>query len=217
MDIQINDNDLNNYILNHIIPEEEILKALDRETNIKIYHPRMLSGHLQGKILYMICKMINPENILEIGTYTGYSAISMAYALNNKGKLYTIEINDELYDFTKSYILKSGVSEKIIQFTGDAREIIPQFDIDFDMVFIDGNKREYPDYYYLVIDKIRPDGFIIADNTLWGGKVIKEKIRNNDYDTKGIIEFNKIVKNDKRVEQVILPIRDGISIIRKIT
>lgn len=210
-----NNKQIENYILNHIIPEENVLQDLFRETHVHIYHPRMVSGHLEGKLLYMICKMLNPENILEIGTYTGYSAISMAYALNDTAKIHTIEINDELYDFSNSFIKKAGVENKIIQYTGSALKIIPELEIEFDLVFIDGDKKEYPEYYNLVIDKLKKGGVILADNTLWGGKVVQSNLRANDYDTQGIIRFNTIIKEDSRVEQIMLPVRDGVSIIRK--
>ena len=156
--------ELDDYIHDHTMPEENVLKELERETHVKIYHPRMISGHLQGKILYMICKMINPLNILEIGTFTGYSAICMALALKENAQIHTIEINDEIKDFTSEYIKKAGVQNKIIQYTGDALKIIPGLTTSFDLVFIDGDKRQYCDYFDLVKSKIPVNGFIIADN-----------------------------------------------------
>ncbi|MCK4663829.1 MAG: O-methyltransferase [Bacteroidales bacterium] len=206
--------ELEKYILEHIEPEGEILKELNRKTYLKFLNPRMLSGHLQGKVLKMLSKMICPENILEIGTYTGYSAICLVQGLKTKGKLHTIEINDELEDFIKSYFKKAKVSEKIILHIGDALKIIPSIDKLFDMVFIDGYKEQYLDYYNCVFEKVKKGGFIIADNVLWDGKVI-EKVNDNDVQTKGILAFNDFVHNDNRVENVIFPIRDGFMILKK--
>ncbi|MFH2095721.1 MAG: O-methyltransferase [Bacteroidota bacterium] len=207
--------ELEDYIVRHTEPEEEVLKELYRETHMKIYHPRMLSGHLQGKLLQLLCRMIQPERILEIGTYTGYSAISMAFASGDDCVIHTIEVNDELRDFSMSYIRRAGVENKIVLHTGDALEIIPGLNMEFDLVFIDGDKKEYPQYYELVIKKVRNGGFILADNALWGGKVIAKGLRENDYDARGIINFNDIVMNDNNVENILLPFRDGIMLIRK--
>ena len=207
--------ELSQYVHEHSLEEEDILKELYRQTHANIYHPRMVSGHLQGKILYMICKMIQPKNVLEIGTFTGYSAISMAFALENNSKITTIDNNDEIEDFTRQFIKKAKVEDKIDFKVGNALDIIPELKTEFDLVFIDGEKREYIDYYKLAIPKLKQGGFIIADNVLWGGKVIEKKLRANDYDTHGIIEFNKFIKNDSKVENVMLPIRDGLMLIRK--
>ncbi len=209
--------ELNDYILSHIDEEEEILQKINRETNAKMIHPRMMSGHLQGKVLKMLTQMINPKNVLEIGTYTGYSAISIAFGLSEKSKIVTIDINDEIENFTRKFINKSKLNNKIEFIIGDALEIIPRLEITFDMIFIDGEKDEYVKYYDTVFDKLKIGGYIIADNVLWSGKVIEKNIKNNDYFTKGIIEFNNYVKADKRVENVIFTIRDGLNIIRKIT
>ena len=206
--------DIDEYIKNHILPEEPFLKELDRETNLSCIHPRMLSGHIQGKILYMLCKMINPERILELGTYTGYSAISMGLALKEGSMLHTIEIRDENEELISKYIEKAGLNDKIICHFGDALDIIPMINEEFDLVFIDADKRDYPSYYKLVFDKVKPSGYIIADNILWDGKVVDEKER-NDPQTAGVIEFNRLVKEDERVENVIIPFRDGMTIIRK--
>ncbi len=206
---------LEQYILEHTQSEENVLKELFRETHLKIYHPRMLSGHLQGKILAMLCKMIKPDNILEIGTYTGYSAISMAFAIDNNSKIYTIDNNDEIEDFTRTYFKKAGVENKIEFLIGDAIEIIPQMDINFDIVFIDGNKQQYSEYYDLVFDKVVTGGYVFADNALWSGKVVEDNIKNNDYDTKGIIKFNEKIQNDNRIENVLFPVRDGLMVMRK--
>lgn len=207
--------ELDRYILNHTESESEILKSLWRETNVKIYHPRQLSGHLQGKVLEMLCHMIKPKNILEIGTFTGYSAISMAKALPVDGTIHTIEINDEITEIAESFFEKSGYSHKIQLYVGDALEIIPTLNISFDLVFIDADKIHYIDYYELAFDKVKQGGFIIADNVLWSGKVVENDSRNNDYFTKGIIAFNNHVHNDTRVQNVLFPIRDGLMVLRK--
>jgi len=203
------------YILNHSDAEDPILAELNRETNLKILRPRMLSGHLQGKILEMISKMIRPERILEIGTYTGYSAICMAKGLTENGILHSIEINDELEEIITKYIQKSGLQNKIKTHFGNALEIIPLLNETFDMVFIDGDKREYLEYYNLVLNFVNPGGFILADNVLWSGKVIEMETPDDEY-TKGIFDFNNFLKNDTRVEKVILPLRDGLTLIRKL-
>jgi predicted O-methyltransferase YrrM len=202
------------YILNHSDGEDPILAELNRETNLKILNPRMLSGHLQGKVLEMISKMINPEKILEIGTYTGYSAICLAKGLKETGILHTIEINDELEDFISKYLLKSGLENKIKLYFGDARKIITEINEQFDLVFIDADKREYLEYYNIVLEYVKPGGFILADNVLWSGKVIEQESP-EDLHTKRIIEFNEFIKNDDRIEKVILPLRDGLTLIRK--
>lgn len=206
--------ELDQYIKANCIPEEDYLKELDRETNLTCIHPRMLSGHVQGKILYMLCKMINPKRILELGTYTGYSAISMGLALSNDALIHTIELRDEQEEIISKYCKKAGLQDKIVCHFGDAKAIIPTLDELFDLVFIDADKREYPDYYELIFDKVRPGGYIIADNILWDGKVVDPR-EQNDAQTRGILTFNKIVQNDHRVENVIFPIRDGMMIARK--
>lgn len=207
-------NEIDKYILNHIEPEDEILMELDRETNLKMIGARMISGHLQGQVLTMLSKMIRPKCILELGTFTGYSAICLAKGLQEGGKLITIEIDDELEIIAKKYFEKAGVQQKIVQRIGTALEIIPSLNETFDLVFIDAHKPEYSAYYEAVIGKVNSGGYIIADNTLWSGKVL-EIPAEDDYQTKGIIEFNLLVKNDNRVEKVILPLRDGMTIIRK--
>ncbi len=207
---------LEEYILSHIDSEDELLTNLSRDTQVKIYHGRQVSGHLQGKILEMISKMIRPKMILEIGTFTAYSAICLAKGLQDGGELHTIEINDELEDFIRHYLNQSSEKEKITLHFGDALKIIPELELKFDLVLIDGNKKYYSDYYHLVFDKVNPGGFIIADNILWDGKVVEQKLRNNDHFAHGIIQFNELIKNDSRVEKVIFPIRDGMMLIRKI-
>lgn len=208
--------EIERYIIDHIDEEDAILKEINRETNLKVLSARMLSGHLQGQILSMLSKMIKPSFILEIGTFTGYSAICLANGLAESGKLITIEVDDEIASIAGKFLRKSEFADKIEFKTGNALEIIPTLDVLFDLVFIDADKRQYIDYYNQVFDKIKPDGYLIVDNTLWSGKVL-EAIENTDEQTKGIIEFNNFIKNDNRVEKVILPVRDGISIIRKKT
>lgn len=207
-------NEIDKYILNHIDAEDEILNELDRDTHLNVLGSRMISGHLQGQVLTMLSKMIRPKSILEIGTFTGYSAICLAKGLQKNGKLFTIEIDDELETRAKKYFEKAGVLQNVIQLIGPALEIIPTLNETFDLVFIDAHKPEYPDYYRAVFEKVNNGGYIIADNTLWSGKVI-ETPSEDDYFTKGIIEFNSLIKNDNRVEKVILPLRDGMTIIRK--
>ena len=206
---------LSKYILDHISPEEDYLHELDRETNLKVIGSRMLSGHLQGQILSMISAMIKPRCILEIGTFTGYSALCLAKGLVEGGQLHTIEIDDELEGLAKKYFLKAGMGERIIQHIGDARQIIPTINQSFDLVFIDADKREYCDYYNLVFDKIPVGGFLLADNILWSGKVV-DSDSVDEAQTCGIIEFNDLVQNDPRVKNVILPVRDGIMLVQKV-
>ena len=206
--------ELDKYILEHSTPEDPVLYELDRETNISILRPRMLSGHIQGMLLTMLSQMIRPKRILEIGTFTGYSAICLAKGLCEDGKLHTIEVNDELEWIATKYIEKAGLQQQIEQHIGDACEIIPTLEETFDFVFLDGNKREYCRYYDLVFDKVRPGGYLLADNILWDGKVVEE-VDPRDEQTIGILEFNDKVKNDPRVTQVILPLRDGLMLIRK--
>ena len=203
------------YILDHLSPEPQVLAELYRETYCRVVNPNMTSGHLQGSILRMIVKMIDPANVLEIGTYTGYSSIAMAMALGKNGTVYTIERNDELTDISRRYFEKSGMTEKIKSFTGDAMKIIPTLDTSFDLVFIDGDKREYCDYYNTLFNKVRKGGFIIADNILWDGKVADRS--DNDKMTLGIRMFNDLIINDSRVENSIIPVRDGLMIIRKVS
>lgn len=207
---------LDQYILNHISPEEDYLNELDRETHLKVLRSRMLSGHLQGQILRMISCMIRPKSILEIGTFTGYSAICLAQGLADGGYLHTIEIDDELETIAQKYFLKSGMDDRIFQHIGDAREIIPTIGKQFDLVFIDADKREYPEYYRLVFDFIPVGGFLLADNILWNGKVVEPESAQEEQ-TQGILEFNNLIQNDIRVRNVILPVRDGIMLVQKIS
>lgn len=206
--------DIERYILEHIGSEEPILQELDRETHLKVPGARMLSGHLQGQVLALLSKMIQPERILEIGTFTGYSAICLANGLTENGKLITIELDDELEGLAQKYFIKAGLQQKIVQVIGPALEIIPSLSETFDLVFLDADKREYVEYYTLIFDRVRSGGYIIADNTLWNGKVLNEPSPGDDQ-TLGIIAFNEMIKNDSRVEKVILPLRDGMTVIRK--
>ena len=204
---------LEQYIEQHSSAEDPVLEDLYRQTHIRFVNPNMVSGHLQGKFLEMISLMVRPDNILEIGTFTGYSAICLSRGLKPDGKLITIEINDELNTFAHSFFSKAGVDSKITQLTGRAQDIIPGLNIMFDLVFIDGDKKEYVEYYKLIIDKVKPGGFIIADNVLWGEKVLEKET--TDPQTRGIINFNEMVRRETAVEEVILPIRDGLMLIRK--
>jgi predicted O-methyltransferase YrrM len=206
---------LEQYILDHTSPEDPVLAELNRETWVRTVHPQMLAGHLQGKILEMISRMLRPSSILEIGTFTGYSSICLAKGLVENGQLITIEKDDEITDFAEKYISRSGKADSITLLRGDAREIIPTLNHSFDLVFLDAEKDEYLDYYEHVFPKVTAGGFILADNVLWGGKVIQEP-ENEDHFTGGILAFNEHIKKDKRVEQVILPVRDGIMLIRKL-
>lgn len=213
MGIDFLDAAIQEYIREHTSPEPEILQTLNRETYANVLMPRMLSGHVQGRLLAMFSKMIKPKNILEIGTYTGYSAICMAEGLEKGGKLTTIDINEELEDMVRQFFIKAGVEDKIKQVIGNALEVIPVLDEKFDLVFIDADKVNYLNYFNLVIDKVNSGGFIIADNVLWSGKVVHKK---EDKDTQVILNFNKAIQDDKRVENVMIPVRDGLLIVRKL-
>jgi predicted O-methyltransferase YrrM len=202
------------YIETHTTPENGVLKELNRQTHLRTFYPRMLSGHIQGKFLEMVVQMIQPNRVLEIGTFTGYSAIAMAKGLNDDAKIYTIEVNEEMATFIDEFVAKSGLENKIRLIIGDALEIIPTLDDVFDLVFIDADKEQYVDYYKLAKEKLKPGGFIIADNVIWSGKVL-ERSSKTDKETQGIVAFNEFVKNDPDVEQVMLSIRDGLLLIRK--
>jgi predicted O-methyltransferase YrrM len=205
---------LDEYILNHIEPEPEYLYKLWRATNIHMLHGRMASGHLQGRLLKMLVQMIRPQNILEVGTFSGYSALCMAEGLDDSGHLYTFEINDEQEDFTRPWIEQSPVADKITFLIGDAITEAPRLGITFDMAFIDGDKRTYKETYEMVLSILKPGGFILADNTLWDGHVV-DHAYDRDHQTQGIETFNDYVAKDTRVEQVILPLRDGLTLIKK--
>lgn len=207
--------DIESYVDNHSEDEPELLKELSRETHLQVLRPRMLSGHFQGRFLSLLSKIIAPKTILEIGTYTGYSAICMAEGLAADGQLHTIDINEELYDFQRRFFDKSGYGAQIIQHLGSALDIIPTLDMSFDLVFIDADKENYPAYFDLVIDKVAPKGVILSDNVLWSGKVV-EPLDPKDRSTPVLLEFNKKLKEDPRVDTILLPIRDGLTLSRKV-
>lgn len=208
------DEKIEEYVNQHSSPEPELLARLNRETHLKILQPRMLSGHLQGRVLSMLMKMIRPQRILEIGTYTGYSALCMAEGLAQAGELHSIDINEELTDFVQKYVNEAGHQDEIKLHVGNALEIIPLLKEDWDVVFIDADKNNYINYYNLLIDKLKSGSYIIADNVLWSGKVI-EDYNQQDEDTKTLIDFNKMIQKDERVENVLFPIRDGLMVVRK--
>lgn len=208
-------NELENYILSHIEDEDPVLSRLYRETHIKQLYPQMCSNHLQGSVLTLISKLISPRHILEIGTFTGYSAICLAKGLQKNGSLHTIEIDDELEEFAKGYFEEAGVKNQIVQHIGDAKKVIPNLQESFDLVFIDADKCEYIEYYELVLPKVNKGAVIVVDNTLWYGKVVLPDSE-CDEQARCIKKFNTMVKNDPRVETYLLPVRDGITILRKL-
>jgi len=207
---------LDNYVVKHSEDEPELLQQLTRETYQKILQPRMLSGHYQGRVLSLISKLVNPKNILEIGTYTGYSALCLAEGIQSNGELHTIDINEELVDFQRAYFEKSDFGKQIYQHLGNALDIIPKLDKSFDLIFIDADKENYSNYFNVVIDKLNTGGIILSDNVLWSGKVLETTFKKEDTSTPALIAYNALLKNDKRVETVILPIRDGLTISRKL-
>lgn len=209
-----NDKAIEEYILNHIDEEGDLLKALNRDAHVNLMRPRMLSGHLQGRLLKMFCRMIQPKYILEIGTYTAYATLCLAEGADDDAEIHTIEVNDELEDFIKKHLYKTKLKDKIHLHIGDAMEIIPTLDYTFDLVFIDANKRVYSEYYNLIFDKVRSGGLIIADNTLWDGKVL-DVPKSGDKQTIGIQHFNNMIAEDDRIEKVIIPLRDGLTLIWK--
>lgn len=205
---------LEQYILDHIDAEPELLKKLNRDAHTNLLHPRMISGHLQGRLLKMFCRMIQPRYILELGTYTSYATMCLAEGAIDDAEVHTIELYDELEDFIIKYLHQTKLKEKIHLHIGDALEIIPTLTCTFDLIFIDANKRTYIEYYNAIFDKVRSGGLIIADNTLWDGKVL-DTPKPSDKQTKGIQAFNDMIAKDDRVEKVILPIRDGLTLIWK--
>lgn len=205
--------DLQDYVEAHTTPESSLLHQINRETHLEVLKPRMLSGHLQGRVLSMFSHMIRPEYVLEIGTYTGYSALCLAEGLSESGKLITLDINDELEPRVNGYIKTAGFEEKIEMIVGDAREIIPTLKHQWDLVFIDADKESYGTYFDLIIDTMKPGGFILIDNVLWSGKVFDEN--KNDKVTVSVKAFNQKVHLDDRVENVLFPIRDGLMVLRK--
>ena len=211
--MDLNSEKLQDYALEHSQEEPELLQQLNKETWQKILVPRMLSGHFQGRILSMISKLIQPETILEIGTYTGYSALCLAEGMKKIGVLHTIDCNEELVAIQKKYFDKSDYKDNIIQHLGMALEIIPEIKKNFDLVFIDADKSNYVNYFNVLIDKMNPGGVILSDNVLWSGKVL-QPVNSKDTDTKTLVEFNELLKNDHRIETVLLPLRDGLTISR---
>ena len=203
--------ELDDYVVQHSADEPELLQALTRETYQKILQPRMLSGHYQGRVLSMLSKLIRPKTILELGTYTGYSALCLAEGLQNDGVLHTIDINEELVNFQRKYFDQSKYGAQIHQHLGSALEIIPTLDTTFDLVFMDADKTNYINYFHQIIDKLNSGGVILSDNVLWSGKVI-EAIDENDASTKIVLEYNRLLKEDHRLETVLLPIRDGLTV-----
>ncbi len=201
------------YVVKHSQQEPAILQELSKETWQKVLNPRMLSGAFQGRVLSMISKLIQPENVLEIGTYTGYSAICIAEGLAENGAIHTLDKNEELEDLQNKYFEKSGYRNQIKQYFGNALEIIPTFEEQFDLVFIDADKSNYPNYFHLIIDKMKSGGIILSDNVLWSGKVVEE-LNPKDIDTKALLEYNTLLNSDDRIETVLLPIRDGLTISR---
>ena len=207
--------ELENYIIEHSEPESQLLQKLTHEANVKLLHPHMLSGHIQGRLLSMLVAMIKPKRILELGTYVGYSAICLAENLPEDGKLITIDIDDEIEDMAREYINASPSASKIEFIVADALKWLEECNETFDLIFIDANKRHYIEYYNAVFDKLTPGGFILADNTLWGGKVL-EKVANNDYQTKGLLAFNDYLNTQQdKISYFILPLRDGLTFIQK--
>ena len=210
----INNEKLDEYLINHSEKEPELLSNLNRETNLKVLQPRMISGAYQGRLLSLISKIINPKKILEIGTFTGYSTLCLAEGLHENGEIHTIDINEELYDLQRKYFKKSSFNNNITQHLGNALDIIPKLDRDFDLIFLDADKINYPKYLDILIVRLKKGGVLLSDNVLWDGKVLNQ-ISQKDKSTKAIVEYNKLLNNRKDMDSVILPIRDGITISRK--
>ena len=204
---------LDDYVVAHSQKEPKLLQQLSRETWQKVLAPRMLSGHFQGRVLSMLSKLINPKNVLEIGTYTGYSALCLVEGIQPKGQLHTIDTNEELYDLQRKYFDKSGFGNQIIQHTGNALNITPTIDKTFDLVFIDADKQNYPNYLEIILPKLKSGSVILSDNVLWTGKVI-EKLQKGDKDTEALLKYNKMINEHSQLETVLLPIRDGLTITR---
>ena len=206
--------EIDDYVVQHSAKEPELLQQLNRETNQKVLQPRMLSGHYQGRILSMISKLMQPSSILEIGTYTGYSALCLAEGMKENGVLHTIDVNEELFDLQKKYFEASPYADHIVQHLGDATEIIPTLETEFDLVFIDADKPNYPKYFKLIMEKLKPGGIIVSDNVLWSGKVV-QPLKEGDESTAALLEYNRLLAEDDRLETVMLPIRDGLTISRR--
>ena len=207
----VNNEKLDEYLINHSEKEPEILSDLNRETNQKVLQPRMISGAYQGRLLSIISKIINPKKILELGTFTGYSTLCLAEGLDKNGQIHTVDINEELYDLQRKYFKKSSFNSNITQHLGNALEIIPKLDHDFDLIFLDADKINYPKYLDILIVRLKKGGVLLSDNVLWDGKVLNE-ISQKDKSTKAIVEYNKMLNNRTDMDSVILPIRDGITI-----
>lgn len=207
--------ELDDYVVAHSEDEPKLLQALTRETYQKILQPRMLSGHYQGRVLSMISKLVNPKHILEIGTYTGYSALCLAEGMQADGELHTIDINEELFDFQRKYFDQSEYGNQIHQHLGNAIDIIPELNMNFDLVFMDADKENYINYFNSIIDRLNPGGIILSDNVLWSGKILDTTFKKEDKSTPTLIAYNKLLKEDPRIETVLLPIRDGLTISRK--
>lgn len=206
--------EIDDYVVRHSQDEPKLLQELNRETNQKVLQPRMLSGHFQGRVLSMLSKLIGPKSILEIGTYTGYSALCLAEGMDPEGVLHTIDVNEELYDIQRRYFDRSKYGNSIIQHIGNALEIIPSLEINFDLVFMDADKENYCNYFELIVDKLNSGGVLLSDNVLWSGKVLEE-VEPEDEATAALIQYNELLYRDRRIETVILPIRDGLTISRK--
>lgn len=207
--------DLDKYILDHIDAEGEYLHALWRDTQLRLSYGQMASGHLQGRLLKMLVQMIAPKMVVELGTFSGYSALSMAEGLQPGAELHTFEIFDEIEDFVRPWFEKSEFADRIHLHIGDAMELVPQMDVEWDLAFVDADKRRYVEYYEMLLPRLKSGGFMLADNTLWYGRVLEEHPRASDLQTNGIKAFNDLVAHDNRVEKVILPLRDGLTLIRK--
>jgi len=210
----INNDKLDEYLINHSEKEPELLSNLNRETNLKVLQPRMISGTYQGRLLSLISKIINPKKILEIGTFTGYSTLCLAEGLHENGEIHTVDINEELYDLQRKYFKKSSFNNNITQHLGNALDIIPKLDHDFDLIFLDADKINYPKYLDILIVRLKKGGVLLSDNVLWDGKVLNE-ISQKDKSTKAIVKYNKLLNSRSDMDSVILPIRDGITISRK--
>jgi predicted O-methyltransferase YrrM len=203
------------YVLDHTDGEGTLLAALNRDAHVRLLRPRMMAGRLQGRLLKMLCRMIGPRRVLEIGTYTAYATLCMAEALDDGAVIHSVEINDEMEAFVSPYLERSADRAKIRLHWGDVAEVLPRIEGAFDLAYIDGDKRDYCDYYRLVFPRVRQGGYILADNTLWGGKVVADRIAAADRHTQGIRDFNAMVRDDARVEKVMLPLRDGLTLIYK--
>ena len=209
------DHSVDQYIEEHTTAASDLLNELERQTYLTILRPQMVAGHLQGKVLEMMCRMIRPQRVLELGTFTGYSALCMAAGMPEGSVLHTIDVNDELEDFTRSFLDRSPYANRIVYHLGDARQIVPTLGGNFDLVFIDADKREYPEYYNLVIGEVRTGGFIVADDVLWYGKISGDAPHSDNH-TAGLQQFNDMVHTDPRIENVLFPIRDGWMVMQKI-